>query len=270
MQAAQGLLPILRQGWFLSVAVSIGEGLESWCKLELSSRQEKQRWRGFQLCCTGGMELCPPVTAPSYPLMGCIMGFAYIVVWSQSSGTYFWYWVWLSVTRSMYSVKFVLIIWFHTLKCNNVRFVCLYLHWSLNGKCFIVTLQVMEETGFDIAPKLRLDDHLEVLIGQQRMRLYIIPSVRDDTRFAPLTKKEISVCFINQETICWSFLIFSLLKYMPYAWLLHMPLDIFWLTCIRSMDLVLMQPVFCSTEYMVHDDDSVLVMLIIDVLKCRR
>jgi len=52
--------------------------------------------------------------------------------------------------------------------------------------------EVMEETGFDIAPKLRLDDHLEVLIGQQRMRLYIIPGVRDDTRFAPLTKKEIS------------------------------------------------------------------------------
>lgn len=59
----------------------------------------------------------------------------------------------------------------------------------------------MEETGFDIAPKLRLDDHLEVLIGQQRMRLYIIPGVRDDTRFAPLTKKEISVCLINQDSL---------------------------------------------------------------------
>lgn len=97
---------------------------------------------------------------------------------------------------------------------------------NLNEKCFNVTLQVMEETGFDIAPKLRLDDHLEVLIGQQRMRLYIIPGVRDDTRFAPLTKKEISVCLINVDTVCWSFLIFGSLKYMAYPWLLHMPLEI--------------------------------------------
>lgn len=43
VQVAQGSVSILRQGCFLSVAVSVGEGLESWCKLELSSRQEKQR-----------------------------------------------------------------------------------------------------------------------------------------------------------------------------------------------------------------------------------
>lgn len=52
--------------------------------------------------------------------------------------------------------------------------------------------EVQEETGYNIHPKLRLEDHLEVVIGQQRMRLYIIPSVKDDTMFAPQTKKEVS------------------------------------------------------------------------------
>jgi mRNA-decapping enzyme subunit 2 len=32
------------------------------------------------------------------------------------------------------------------------------------------------------------------MFGQQRVRLYIIAGVKDDTAFAPLTKKEISVC----------------------------------------------------------------------------
>ncbi|KAG0570478.1 hypothetical protein M758_6G159200 [Ceratodon purpureus] len=52
--------------------------------------------------------------------------------------------------------------------------------------------EVMEETGYDVHPKLKLEDHLEVVMGQQRMRLYIIPGVKDDTSFAPQTKKEVS------------------------------------------------------------------------------
>lgn len=54
------------------------------------------------------------------------------------------------------------------------------------------TREVVEETGYDIQPKLHLDDHLEFVMGQQRMRLYIIPGVKDDTLFAPQTKKEVS------------------------------------------------------------------------------
>lgn len=52
--------------------------------------------------------------------------------------------------------------------------------------------EVQEETGFDIHPMLNLEDHLEVVMGQQRMRLYIIPGVKDGTMFAPQTKKEVS------------------------------------------------------------------------------
>ncbi|CAN6323453.1 unnamed protein product [Urochloa humidicola] len=52
--------------------------------------------------------------------------------------------------------------------------------------------EVLEETGCDVSSLLNLDDCLEVSIGQQRVRLYIITGVKRDTVFAPQTKKEIS------------------------------------------------------------------------------
>ncbi|XP_043705775.1 mRNA-decapping enzyme subunit 2-like isoform X1 [Telopea speciosissima] len=52
--------------------------------------------------------------------------------------------------------------------------------------------EVLEETGFDVSKLLKIDDYLEVTFGQQRVRLYIIAGVKDDTVFAPMTKKEIS------------------------------------------------------------------------------
>ncbi|URD96000.1 Dcp2, box A domain [Musa troglodytarum] len=52
--------------------------------------------------------------------------------------------------------------------------------------------EVLEETGFDVSKLLKIDEYIEVVIGQQRVRLYIIAGVKEDTVFAPLTKKEIS------------------------------------------------------------------------------
>lgn len=52
----------------------------------------------------------------------------------------------------------------------------------------------MEETGFDTSKLLNLDDFIEVTVGEQRVRLYIVVGVKEDTVFAPQTKKEISVC----------------------------------------------------------------------------
>nr|KJB73579.1 hypothetical protein B456_011G239400 [Gossypium raimondii] len=52
--------------------------------------------------------------------------------------------------------------------------------------------EVLEETGFDVSALLNKDEYIEVIFGQQRVRLYIIAGVKDDTPFAPLTKKEIS------------------------------------------------------------------------------
>ncbi|CAL5404471.1 unnamed protein product [Camellia sinensis] len=52
--------------------------------------------------------------------------------------------------------------------------------------------EVLEETGFDVSKFLNKDDYIEMIFGQQRVRLYIIAGVKDDIAVAPLTKKEIS------------------------------------------------------------------------------
>lgn len=52
--------------------------------------------------------------------------------------------------------------------------------------------EVLEETGFDFSKLLNKDEYIEKIFGQQRVRLYIVAGVKDDTAFAPLTKKEIS------------------------------------------------------------------------------
>ncbi|KAL0382664.1 UNVERIFIED_CONTAM: decapping enzyme subunit [Sesamum calycinum] len=57
-------------------------------------------------------------------------------------------------------------------------------------KCAI--REVLEETGFDVSKLLNKDEYIEMIFGQQRVRLYIVAGVKDDTTFAPLTKKEIS------------------------------------------------------------------------------
>ncbi|WCJ19325.1 decapping 2 [Euphorbia peplus] len=52
--------------------------------------------------------------------------------------------------------------------------------------------EVLEETGFDVSDFLNKDEYIEEMFGQQRVKLYIIAGVKDNTAFAPLTKKEIS------------------------------------------------------------------------------
>lgn len=57
-------------------------------------------------------------------------------------------------------------------------------------------MQVLEEIGFDVSELLNEDEYIEMTFGQQRVRLYIVSGVKEDTSFAPQTKKEISVCHI--------------------------------------------------------------------------
>ncbi|XP_022134263.1 mRNA-decapping enzyme subunit 2-like [Momordica charantia] len=52
--------------------------------------------------------------------------------------------------------------------------------------------EVLEEAGFDVTNLLNKSEYIEVIFGQQRVRLYIIAGVKDDFAFAPQTKKEIS------------------------------------------------------------------------------
>ncbi|CAH8341518.1 unnamed protein product, partial [Eruca vesicaria subsp. sativa] len=53
--------------------------------------------------------------------------------------------------------------------------------------------EVLEETGFDVSKMLKKEEYIEFTFeGKKRVRLYIVVGVRDDTAFAPQTKKEIS------------------------------------------------------------------------------
>ncbi|KAG7602129.1 mRNA decapping protein 2 Box A domain [Arabidopsis thaliana x Arabidopsis arenosa] len=52
--------------------------------------------------------------------------------------------------------------------------------------------EVLEETGFDVSKLLKREEYIEFVFRQQRVRLYIVAGVTEDTVFAPLTKKEIS------------------------------------------------------------------------------
>ncbi|KAI8912037.1 Dcp2, box A domain-containing protein [Powellomyces hirtus] len=51
--------------------------------------------------------------------------------------------------------------------------------------------EVQEETGFDISPYLRENEYVERTIKGQRIRLYILTGVPEDTIFIPQTRKEI-------------------------------------------------------------------------------
>ncbi|PWN51249.1 hypothetical protein IE53DRAFT_57570 [Violaceomyces palustris] len=54
--------------------------------------------------------------------------------------------------------------------------------------------EVLEETGYDCSALLPPDssDYLDLTMREQKIRLYIVPGVRDDTKFEALTRKEIS------------------------------------------------------------------------------
>ncbi|KDD76438.1 hypothetical protein H632_c226p2 [Helicosporidium sp. ATCC 50920] len=51
--------------------------------------------------------------------------------------------------------------------------------------------EVLEETGYDIASKLRPEWSLVATIDRQATRMYIIPDVPEDTPFAPTVRYEI-------------------------------------------------------------------------------
>jgi len=52
--------------------------------------------------------------------------------------------------------------------------------------------EVMEETGYDISEFVKEGDYIELLIKEQRIRLYIVTGIPEDTHFEPQTRKEIS------------------------------------------------------------------------------
>lgn len=59
-----------------------------------------------------------------------------------------------------------------------------------DDKCAI--REVLEETSLDISSILKPQDYLELLVGQQRSRLFIVFGVPENSHCEPQTKKEIS------------------------------------------------------------------------------
>lgn len=53
--------------------------------------------------------------------------------------------------------------------------------------------QVFEETSFDIRSYLKEEDAIELVVREQKIKLYIIVGVPEDAEFSPRTRKEISV-----------------------------------------------------------------------------
>lgn len=67
----------------------------------------------------------------------------------------------------------------------------LYFHSHLAPVSSCFQLQVLEETGYNITSLLDPNIYLETSIGEQFVRLYIIPGVPTSTQFVPRTKGEI-------------------------------------------------------------------------------
>jgi mRNA-decapping enzyme subunit 2 len=57
------------------------------------------------------------------------------------------------------------------------------------AKCAI--REVLEETGYDISQQLVEEQHLQININDQIIRLYIITNVNKNTKFEPKTRREI-------------------------------------------------------------------------------
>ena len=51
--------------------------------------------------------------------------------------------------------------------------------------------EVFEETGFDIGDRIDAEQYLQTIINDQKVWLFLIPGVPDDTKFQPRTKNEI-------------------------------------------------------------------------------
>ena len=59
-----------------------------------------------------------------------------------------------------------------------------------------VFMQVLEETGYNLAGNVDPRDVIEMSIKEQKISLFIVAGVPEDFPFQTRTRKEISVCFV--------------------------------------------------------------------------
>lgn len=86
--------------------------------------------------------------------------------------------------------------------------------------CADCSLQVLEETGYDVGPLLKKPDFIELTMREQRIRLYIIQGVPEDTQFIPRTRKEISVSHFQQTDVCFIADIGKYSKFHGLSWMI--------------------------------------------------
>lgn len=55
--------------------------------------------------------------------------------------------------------------------------------------------KVLEETGYNLARQIRVNDVIELSVREQTVALYIVPGVPEDFPFKTRTRKEISVSY---------------------------------------------------------------------------
>ena len=67
-----------------------------------------------------------------------------------------------------------------------------YRYWIHTGT-LINQLQVLEETGYNLAGQLDPENVVEMSINEQSISLFIVPGVPEDYAFKTKTRKEISV-----------------------------------------------------------------------------
>lgn len=83
---------------------------------------------------------------------------------------------------------------FSAFKNVNASLVYFRANECIENQCCLISLQVLEETSFDIRDRIGQKTYIEQKISDQLVRLYIIPGVPKDTKFNPKTRKEIRVC----------------------------------------------------------------------------
>lgn len=68
--------------------------------------------------------------------------------------------------------------------------------WSSYPDNSYFFLQVLEETGYNLAGDVDPQDVIEMSIKEQKISLYIVAGVPEDFHFQTRTRKEISVCSV--------------------------------------------------------------------------
>ncbi|KAJ0246023.1 NUDIX hydrolase domain-containing protein [Hirschfeldia incana] len=125
---------------------------------------------------------------------------------------------------------------------------CLLVKNTMNEEDDVCAIrEVLEETGFDVSKMLKKEEYIEFTFeGKKRVRLYIVVGVRDDTEFAPLTKKEISqIAWHRLDELESGFAGLRLFNVEPFLASLKSWLSKHLMSSPRSIDKPLLKPPLC-------------------------